>query len=157
VVLIACPAWTIPCQAGEAENIEIAKSMVEAINERDLDRLDQLIAPDVVRLSAATAGVTVTSIEDFKAMLQADFAVVPDSAMTIDVIFGNGEFVAMRAIYAGTQKGQMGPFPASGKRVELPFVGILRITDGKISQMWVEWDNMHMLTQLGHMPAPTEN
>jgi steroid delta-isomerase-like uncharacterized protein len=124
--------------------------MVEAINDRELDRLDQLVAPDIVRQSAATAGVVVTSLEQFKAFLRSDFAGVPDSVISIDIVFGNDEYVAMRAIYSGTQTGQVGPFPPSGKRVELPFMGILRIDEGRIAEMWVEWDNVFMLTQLGH-------
>lgn len=60
--------------------------------------------------------------------------------------------VALRAIYRGTQTGQMGPFPPSGRKVAIPFRGILRIQNGKIAEMWVEWDNVAVLTQLGHMP-----
>ena len=156
ILFVAVFLSVTPCFAGELENVTIAKSMVEAINERDLDRLDGLIAPDVVRQSAATPGVRVTSLEEFKAFLKTDFATVPDSVMKIDVIFGNADFVAMRAIYIGTQTGAMGPFPASNKKVELPFIGILRFADGKISEMWVEWDNMFMLSQLGHFP-PTDS
>jgi predicted ester cyclase len=116
--------------------------------------LDRLIAPNIARHSAATAGISVTNLEEFKTFLRTDFAAVPDSVMKIDIIFGNDEFVAMRAIYLGTQTGAMGPFPASGKRVELPFIGILRFTNGKISEMWVEWDNVYSLTQLGHLSPP---
>ena len=46
----------------------------------------------------------------------------------------------------------MGPFPATGKKVDLKYLGILRFEDGKIAEMWVEWDNMAILTQLGHFP-----
>jgi steroid delta-isomerase-like uncharacterized protein len=141
---------SMPCLADEAENVQVAIDMVEAINDRELDRLDQLVAPDIVRQSAATAGVVVTSLEQFKAFLRSDFAGVPDSVISIDIVFGNDEYVAMRAIYSGTQTGQVGPFPPSGKRVELPFMGILRIDEGRIAEMWVEWDNVFMLTQLGH-------
>lgn len=155
VLLILVLTCAVPCFADEAQNIRIAKSMVEAINARDLDRLDQLIAQDMVRHSAATAGVTITSLDDFKAFLQTDFAAIPDSKMSIDVIFGNNEFVALRAIYSGTQTGAMGPFPPSGKKVELPFIGILRISEGAISEMWVEWDNIFMLSALGHLQPPS--
>ncbi len=154
MLLLSAFVCAMPCLADEAENIQIARSMVEAINDRDLDRFGRLIAPNIVRHSAATAGISVTNLEEFKAFLRTDFAAVPDSVIKIDVIFGNDEFVAMRAIYSGTQTGAMGPFPASGKRVELPFIGILRLTNGKISEMWVEWDNVYSLTQLGHL-SPT--
>jgi len=152
-LILICAA---PCFAEQANSVQLARTMVKAINDRDLDRLDNLIAGDVARHSAATAGVSITNLEDFKAFLQTDFAAVPDSVISIDVIFGNSEYVAMRATYSGTQTGVMGPFPPSGNRVELPFVGILRIGDGKISEMWVEWDNVFMLKQLGHMGSMAE-
>jgi steroid delta-isomerase-like uncharacterized protein len=145
-----------PCLAGEAENIQIVRSMAEAINERDLDALDNLVAQDVVRHSAATADVTVTNLEEFRAFLKSDFATIPDSVQTIDLIFANDEYVAMRVTYSGTQEGPMGPFPASGKKLVLPFVGILRIEDGKVAEIWVEWDNLYALTQLGHFQGPVE-
>lgn len=31
-------------------------------------------------------------------------------------------------------------------------MGILRIEEGKIAEIWVEWDNLNALTQLGHFP-----
>ena len=155
-LLLAALSCAMPCLADEAGNIETARAMVEAINARELGRLDRLIAPDVVRHSAATAGVSITSLEDFKAFLQTDFAAVPDSVIDIEIILGNDRYVAMRAIYSGTQTGPMGPFPASGRRIELPFIGILRFDGGRIAEMWVEWDNVYMLNQLGHLAPPAE-
>ena len=144
------------CLADDEENVRIAKSMVDVINDRDLERLVEFVTHDVVRHSAATAGVVVTNLEEFKAFLKSDFAAVPDSVMSVDIIFGNQDFVAMRAVYAGTQSGQMGPFPPTGKRFELPFIGILKIDGVKISEIWVEWDNVFALSQLGHLSPPSE-
>ena len=155
-LLVSGFVWLAPCYAGESQNIAVATAMVEAINHRDLDKLDQLVAPDVVRKSAATAGIAVNNLDDFKAFLESDFSTVPDSTMKIDVIFGNDQFVAMRAIYSGTQEGQMGPFPPSGKYFELPFIGILKLENGKISEIWVEWDNVYALNQLGHFRQAEE-
>ena len=50
----------------------------------------------------------------------------------------------------------MGPYSASGKKVDVRFLGILRFEEGKIAEMWVEWDNLNILTQLGHFPPPGE-
>jgi len=146
----------LPCLAEEVENVRIATAMTDAINARNLDALDEYIAPDVMRHSAATTGVVVTNLSEFKAFLETDFAAVSDSVQKIDVIFGGGDYVAIRARYIGTQDGPMGPFPASGKKLELPYNGILRFEDGKIVEIWVEWDNLYALTQLGHFPPPEE-
>ncbi len=51
----------------------------------------------------------------------------------------------------------MSPFPATNKKADLKFLGILRIEDGKIVEMWVEWDSMAFLTQLGHFPPPEKS
>ena len=146
----------LPCTANELENVRIATAMTDAINARNLDALDNFVAPDVVRHSAATAGVVVTNLSEFKAFLETDFATVSDSVQKIDVIFGGGDYVAVRARYIGTQDGPMGPFPASGKKLELPYNGILRFEDGKIAEIWVEWDNLFALTQLGHYRPPED-
>ncbi len=144
----------MPCIADDQENIRVAKAMTAAINARDLDALDAFIAADVVRHSAATPGIVVTNLAEFKAFLEADFATVSDSVQTIDIIFGDDNYVAVRARYIGTQDGPMGPYPASGKALELPYIGILRFEDGRIVEIWVEWDNLSALTQLEHIPPP---
>jgi predicted ester cyclase len=158
IILIAALAMAaaLPAQAGELENIQLVRAMTAAINGRDLEALDGFVAPDIVRHSGATPGLVVTNISEFRAFLESDFATVPDSVQEIDVIFGGGDYVAVRARYIGTQTGPMGPFPASNKRMELPFIGILRFEGGKVAEIWVEWDNLNALTQLGHFPPPQE-
>ena len=46
----------------------------------------------------------------------------------------------------------MGPFPPSGKRLSLDFAALFRIESGKIVELWVTWDNLAALSQLGHFP-----
>jgi steroid delta-isomerase-like uncharacterized protein len=156
VVALLLTVFTLPCLADEGKNVEVAKEMVGAINARSLEALAGLVSAEVIRHSAATPGVVVTNLSEFRAFLEDDFASVPDSVMKIDVIFGGGDYVAMLARYMGTQSEPMGSFPASGKRFELPFIGILRFEDDKIAEIWVEWDNLHILTQLGHFPPKEE-
>jgi len=151
-VVIGEPA--IGTAADEDANAGLVRRMIDAVNRRDLDALDAVVAPDVVRHSAATAGVTVRSLDDLKAFLRSDFATVPDSVIDVQHLIAQNDLVAVHAVYSGTQQGPMGPFPPTGKRVEGPFLSFLRIEDGKIAEMWVEWDNLSMLTQLGHVPPP---
>lgn len=145
---------TFSASADESQNIQVVRAMATAINDRNLDALNDYVTPDVVRHSGATPGVVVTNISEFKAFLENDFAAVPDSIQEIDIIFGGGDYVAMHARYIGSQTGPMGPFPASNRKLELPFIGILRLEKGKVAEIWVEWDNLNALTQLGHFPLP---
>lgn len=65
-----------------------------------------------------------------------------------------GDRAGVRMTYEGTQEGQLGPFPPSGRRAFFQFGGIFTIRDGKLAEFSVTWDNVTTLTQLGHLPAP---
>jgi hypothetical protein len=41
--------------------------------------------------------------------------------------------------------------------MRLDFSGFLRFQDGQIAEMWVTWDNLAALSQLGHYPPPLED
>lgn len=96
------------------------------------------------------------NFEEFIAFLRRDVAAVPDSMQEVDFMFATSAFVGLHATYRGTQSGQFGPFPPSGKALELSFLGILRVVDGKVAEIWVEWDSYGMLTQLGHLTPPDD-
>jgi steroid delta-isomerase-like uncharacterized protein len=154
ILLLPLVMLATSASAGDLEtNKDLARRMIAAINARDFDALDQVVAPDVRRHSTATPGVEVRSLDDFKAFLRQDLVAVPDAHQDIRAIVAEGDTVAVRVVYRGTQTGPMGPFPPSGRTLVLPVMGFLRVADGKIAEMWVEWDNLAALTQLGHMPA----
>ncbi len=45
----------------------------------------------------------------------------------------------------------MGPFPPSGKKMQVDFGAVLRVENAMIAELWVTWDNMAALAQLGHL------
>ena len=151
LLLIGCT----PTSVRQAEkNKQLFVQGIEAINARDWDALDRLIAPNYVRHCQATPEVAVNSLEDFKNFLKLDAATFPDSRITIDKLVAEGNLIAFYCTYTATQQGQMGPFPPSNKRMVLEFAGVHRIENGKLVETWLTWDNMAALTQLGHVPMP---
>jgi len=135
-------------------NKELVRRNAEALNNRDVEEVDATMTADLVRHSQATPGLGIRSLEQFKEFLRTDWATFPDSRITITHLVAEGDLVALWGTYAGTQQGPMGPFPATGKRMELDIAGVFRIEDDKIAEIWVAWDNMAGLTQLGHVPSP---
>lgn len=129
----------------------LARLFVEAINAGDHDALDDIMAPDVTRHCQATPEVEVRSLEEFKAFDLASRATFPDQHLELAKVISEGDYVAAWLRYRGTQKGPMGPFPASDKAVDLDFSGWFRFENGKIAEMWVTWDNVTLLRQLGHL------
>jgi len=158
VILLVLTIVLVPSLIAQPDkNKEIATQMINAINDRDYDLLDEIMAPDLVRHCQATPNLNIRSLNEFKEFLKEDLKTFPDSHITTEMLIAEGDLVAGYHTYSGTQKGAMGPFPATNKKADLKFLGILRIEDGKIVEMRVEWDNMAFLTQLGHFPPPEKS
>jgi steroid delta-isomerase-like uncharacterized protein len=150
----------IGCGSSPTSQTEVNKAVVrritEALNNGSLDLLDELMTPDFVRHCQATPDVQVCSREDFKRFTRQYAATFPDAQITNQFLVAEGDKVAAYATYIGTQTGPLGPFPPSRKKVESKFLGIFRLEEGKIAELWVEWDNLAMLIQLGHFPPPAK-
>lgn len=136
------------------ENKAVVRRFGEITNAADWDALDEVMTEDFRRHSQATAGPPVTSRDEFIRLQQSFLASMPDQQVTIEMMFAEGDKVAIYATYSGTQTGPMGDFPATGRRAESKFLAIFRLEDGKIAELWAEWDNLAMLAQLGLFPPP---
>jgi steroid delta-isomerase-like uncharacterized protein len=131
----------------------LVRRLQDAMNARRLDLLDDLLTPDFVRHCQATPQLSITSRGQFRDFLEADADAFPDNTQTFTQIVVEGDRAAVWATYEGTQTGPMGPIPPSGKRARFDFAGVFRVADGRIAELWITWDNMTVLTQLGHLPA----
>ncbi len=135
-------------------NKDLARRFGEAMNARRYELLDDIVATDFVRHCQATPQANVTSLDEFKEFLRQDDATFPDSVQTPVYLVAEGDMVAGWLTYEGTQLGPMGPFPPTGRKMRLEFGAFMRIEQGRIAELWVTWDNVAALAQLGHLPAP---
>ena len=135
------------------QNKAVIRRFFDAWNSRQPDAFDALIASDVVRHCEATPGVEAQSLDAIKEFLRQDTAVFPDSVQTIKLLVAEGDLVAVWAMYQGTQRGPMGPFPPSGRQTRFDFGSVFRFESGKIAEWWVTWDNITILRALGHFPS----
>ena len=143
-------------QSTQDLNKAVVKRFGEASNAKDFDAIAALVAPNFVRHCQATPDVVVQNRAQFLAFLKADAAMVPDSRQTLQQLVAEGDRVAFLITYEGTQEGPFGPFPPSHKRMELDVSGIFRLRDGLLAELWLTWDNLAALAQLGHFPpSPT--
>jgi predicted ester cyclase len=157
---IALLLFIVGCRPSAVQKAEYNKQQflrgIEAINSKNFEALNDLVTANFVRHCQATPDVKVNSREDFKQYLRQDSATFPDSHLTIDHVVVEGDFVAFHGMYVGTQKGPMGPFLPSNRQMSLEIVGLQRIENGKAAEMWVTWDNLAALTQLGYFPPPAQ-
>ena len=136
------------------ENKKLVRAFADAGNRNDLEAFDSLLAPDFVRHCEATPDVDVKSCEGFKEFYRETAKTFPDQRMTLDALVAEGDRVAFWGTFSGTQEGPMGPFPPTGKRLESEIGGMFRIEAGRIAELWVTWDNLSGLAQLGLFPPP---
>jgi steroid delta-isomerase-like uncharacterized protein len=134
------------------ENKSLFNRFGEALNARNFGAVRDLLTPDFIRHCQATPDVVIKNREQFIEYLKTDAAAFPDSVQTAEHVVAEGNSVAFWLKYEGTQKRKMGPFPPSHKRMLLDVAGIFRIENGKLAELWITWDNLASLAQLGHFP-----
>jgi len=84
--------------------------------------------------------------------LLSNFVPFPDYREELEWLIGEGDFVAWRSRGRGTQSGAFGPFPATGRCLDLVIIGMHRFEGDLVAETWTSWDNLAALTQLGHFP-----
>jgi len=151
--IIAAACDSSACAELEA-NKELVRQFTQATNAADWEALAAVVSEDFTRHSAATAGPPVTSREAFVELQESFLVSLPDQHVTIQKLVAEGDLVAGLATYSGTHTGPMGDIPPTGLPVEMPFMALFRIESSQIVELWVEWDNVAMLTQLGLFPPP---
>ena len=134
------------------KNKEIVMKSFEVVGNGDYKGMDTYIADNYVRHCQATPELVIESLDAFKEFIKADRKSIPDQKLIVKMLIAEGDLVAFWCTYTGTQTGQMGPFPPTGKTAELDFSGVHRVENGKVVETWVTWDNITILSQLGHFP-----
>jgi predicted ester cyclase len=130
----------------------LVDTMVEAMNTRELERLDAVMSARFVRHCEPTPDAVITDLDSYKAFLNAFTEGFPDNVQTIEHLAVDGDLIGVWATYEGTHLGQFGPVAPTGKPVRFSFGGMFRVEDDKLAEFWVTWDQMTILRQLGLLP-----
>ena len=81
----------------------------------------------------------------------------PDNEVRVTDIFQDGAAAILQAEFQGTKTGTMNApdqtIPATGRRVNIPFVTINRFDGGTITQFTLYFDRAELLGQLGLLPT----
>jgi len=137
------------------ENKATVRRMLERLSAGDIAGFTDALAPNYVRHCQAMPP-ELQEIRGRDAMHQwlvSNKATFPDYHEELESLIGEGEFVAWRSRGVGTQRGALGPFPATHKRMDLIIIGMHRFEAGLVVETWTSWDNLAALTQLGLLPG----
>lgn len=136
---------------GCPDNKSVVAAFVDFVNRQDWPGLSGVVHEKFTRISQAAGPIN--SRDELISFLQGEFATFPDAYEVIEDILSDGDRVAVRHRFTGTQRGPLGPHPPSGRRMDAPYLAIYEVHDGRITRAWVEWDNLSGLRQLGHVPS----
>ena len=135
----------------ERNKAVIRRFVEEVQNNNDWDAYDELNDPEFVNLSAPP-GVP-PDREGGKMFLQSFANGFPDARFTIDDMVAEGDRVVTKKTVSATHTGEFAGIPPTGNRVELTYVDILRLRDGRIVEHWLSMDQLTFMQQLGVIPT----
>ncbi len=122
----------------------------EVFNQRNLALVDELCTTTQVFHNPPT---TLHGREEFKQLLSLYTRAFPDARFTIEDQIAEGNMVASRYTFRGTQRGELMGIAPTGKPVTVTGITINRIAGGKSEEGWLNFDALGMLQQLGVIPS----
>ena len=125
------------------ENKAIVRRFVEAYNNRNLDALDDILAPDYFDHTSQVGP------EGLKQLLNMAFQAFPNLHETIEDIIAEGDKVWARITFTGTHTGEWMGIAPTGKEVTVEMVDIFKIDNGKLVEYRDISDNIDLFNKLG--------
>jgi steroid delta-isomerase-like uncharacterized protein len=136
----------------EANKAIVRRFAEEILNEKKLDRADEIVAQDYIDHGAMPRQAP--GLEGFKWKGAMWVAAVPDLRVRTEDMFAEGDRVAVRWTAEGTHRGTLLGIPPSGRRFHFGGMSIFRVAEGKVAEQWEEWDKLDLMQQLGVISTP---
>jgi steroid delta-isomerase-like uncharacterized protein len=124
----------------------------EVWTKRNIAALDRFLAPTYRRhLGRSVDPVT----RDGQKKLLADFrAAFPDAELALEEVVVERDLIAFRSRMRGTHRGTFRGIPATGKKVDVRLLDMIRVENGMFVEQWGGPDLLDLLQQLGAAVTP---
>ncbi|HZD67168.1 MAG TPA: ester cyclase [Acidimicrobiales bacterium] len=134
-------------------NVDTHRSAHEAFNRRDWGGVVEHFSADAEYTDQAR-GVTVKGPVEFVDYLQTGWiAAFSDARVTETRYTDGGDRTVTQFVGTGTNDGSLGPMPATGNKMIVPFCEILEYDAmGRVTRGELYYDQASLLSQLGHLP-----
>ena len=126
--------------------------IIEAVNADDFGALDALFAADMVDHNPIPGQVP--GLAGFKQSMSSARSSFPDLRGTVEHLLAEGELIAGRVTWRGTQAGPFVGVAPTGQIVAFEAYHIARFEGGKVAEWWGTADIFGALAQLGALPGP---
>jgi predicted ester cyclase len=131
----------------ENNKVAIRRFYDEAINQKKLAVIEELFGASYVSHDLPSDPT------ELKHFINGFHLAFPDGQITIEEIIAEGDTIALRGTFHGTQTGQFQDIPPTGKTVTVPALDMYRLSEGKIVEHWGGPNQLRLLQQLGAIPS----
>ena len=126
----------------------------DTFNAHDMDGFAEVVADDV---SVVAPGMRLQGKPAFLDFYGGWLQAFPDAHVEVHDVHFIDDFAVEEGTFSGTHDGVLhtpsGDVPATGRRVSVPYVHLLRYRDGLHVSFDLVFDRLEMLEQLGLVPA----
>jgi|SRR5580692_11295720 ketosteroid isomerase-like protein len=141
----------------EDKLVDWLKTVDDAFNTDDVKAAVATHADDADALLSFSGKPAVKGKKDLTKTLTDFFKTFPDQKWTSSNVWGIDGFTVSEKTLTGTQKGKLGPIPASNKPVTWHWLEILQPNaDGKVQHAWLYANVVEVMMQTGALKAPGE-
>lgn len=135
------------------ENVRLAKRWFEELwNQGRYEVIDELADERAVGTGQQLHDHPI-NLEQFRGFAKHLRDAFPDFHVEIEDTIAENDRVALRWRAKMTHSGKFLSYPATGKKVNISGITILRISNGKIVAGWDKWDQLGLLEQIGAVPV----
>jgi steroid delta-isomerase-like uncharacterized protein len=138
-----------PSQADTEALTEIITRFEHAFRASDQATIDELCDPGLVDHNAPDD----PTLAGFKQKVAFFKGIFPDLEEDLQDVIASGDTVATRWVLTGSQQQEFMGIPAAGQTIRVEGMNFYRLKDGRVTDMWTQFDAAAMMQQLGATPA----
>jgi steroid delta-isomerase-like uncharacterized protein len=131
------------------QNVALARRWFEQVwNQKNPDTIRELIAPDCVAHGTSEAGGDLVGPDGFLALQSRLLGAFPDLHVDVQDVLAAGDKIAVR--WTGTMHhlGDNLGVAATGAEIKVNGIGLARVANGKLVEIWDSWDKLSMFQQI---------
>jgi len=152
VASLAIQGASVAAQAPHRDISALARSVFAAMDAGDLARTGALL-DDSLRLHYQGVPDPISKATLLE-MLRSYYVAFPDMRHDVNEVLPSGDYVTVRLEVYATHEGAYEGVAATGRRVTVGAIHILRVADGKIAEWWAAEDDLGLLRQIGMVFTP---
>ena len=134
-----------------SDNIEIITRFEYAFRAGEQATIDELCDPGLVDHNPAPDQEP--TLAGFKQKIAGYCALFPDLEEDLQDIVASGDTVCTRWVVSGSLQQEFIGIPPTGQTIKVEGMNFYRLKDGRVTDVWTQFDGVALMQQLGAIPA----